>query len=88
MGTGRSDYDVQTDYEVMVRVKSFMPKSERSFREWAQRINLPERVSFYDDLKIRLSLADLAITAGILKCCTDELLYRGTPHQTWDKARL
>lgn len=75
MGTARSDYYAEADCEVMARVKGLMPETELSFSEWAQRIGLPDRVSFYDHLHQKLRLADLANTGEILNCSADELLY-------------
>lgn len=70
----------QTDYEAMVRVKSFMPKGETDFKQWAERMGLPERVSSYFACNWKLSLEDLATTAKILKCSSDALLF-GVLHE-------
>jgi hypothetical protein len=72
----------RTDYEVMVRVKSFMPKDEGDFRQWAERMGLPERVSSYFACNWKLSLEDLATTAKILKCSSDVLLF-GALHEKY-----
>ncbi|MGO9571858.1 MAG: hypothetical protein ACLP5H_30400 [Desulfomonilaceae bacterium] len=52
-----------------------MPKTERGFRDWAKRIGLPDAVCRFFVQESKLRLDDLAITANILKCSTDELLY-------------
>ncbi len=71
----------QTDYEVMLRVRGFMRESKLDFKQWAERMGLPDKVCCYFYSKRKLSLADLATTAEILQCSADELLFGVLLHE-------